>query len=232
MSANSLSQPQLFVPAGQHRLPPLPYPYNALEPVIGTRTMKIHHDRLHKGYVDNLNKTELQLADARSTGNFAQIRGLERNLAFNGSGHILHSIFWTVMAPGGAKQPYGQTEYQMTKYFGSIMAFFNQFTAAAADVEASGWGVLAWVPSFGHLEIFTAENHEKLTDWGCIPVLVCDVWEHAYFLDYENHRPDYIKAWWMLINWDVVEWRLSLAMQAYVPLTLHTMSGFSEEAAP
>jgi Fe-Mn family superoxide dismutase len=142
----SVNLPQPFVPPGQHKLPPLPYPYNALEPVISARTMQIHHDRLHKGYVDNLNKTELQLVEARQANNFGNIRGLERNLAFNGSGHILHSIFWTVMDPGGAPQPYGQTAYQMTKYFGSALAFFNQFTAAATDVEASVWGVLAWVP--------------------------------------------------------------------------------------
>ncbi len=222
MNTDGLNLEPVYIPPGQHQLPPLPYPYNALEPVISARTMKIHHDRLHKGYVDNLNKAELKLVEARRTNNFENIRGLERNLAFNGSGHILHSIFWTVMAPGGSGQPYGQTEYQLIRYFGSIPAFVNQFTAAATDVEASGWGVLAWVPSFGHLEVFTAENHQKLTDWGCIPVLVCDVWEHAYYLDYENHRPDYIKAWWGLVNWDDVEWRLNLAMQANVPLTLHT----------
>lgn len=145
MKTDSLSQPQPFVPPGQHQLPPLRYPYNALEPVISARTMKIHHDRLHKGYVDNLNKTELQLVEARRTNNFENIRGLERNLAFNGSGHILHSIFWTVMAPGGSGQPYGQTEYQLSRYFGSVTAFVNQFTAAATDVEASGWSILAWV---------------------------------------------------------------------------------------
>jgi Fe-Mn family superoxide dismutase len=145
MSIDSLNLPQPFVPPGQHQLPPLPYPYNALEPVISARTMKIHHDLHHKAYVDNLNKTELQLVEARRTNNFENIRGLERNLAFNGSGHILHSIFWTVMAPGGSGQPYGQTEYQLIRYFGSIPAFFNQFTAAATDVEASGWAALAWV---------------------------------------------------------------------------------------
>jgi Fe-Mn family superoxide dismutase len=218
MSTDSLGQPQPFVPPGQHQLPPLRYPYNALEPVISARTLKIHHDILHRGYVDNLNKIELQLVDARRTSNFANIRALERDLAYNGSGHILHSIFWTVMTPGGAKQPYGQSEYQITRYFGSIAAMVNQFTAAATNVEASGWGILAWAPSFGHLEVFTAENHQKLTDWGCIPVLVCDAWEHAYYLDYENRRPDYIKAWWGLVNWDDVERRLRLAIPASVPL--------------
>ncbi len=219
MSTNYLNQPQPFVPPGQHGLPPLPYSYNALEPVISARTLEIHHDRLHQGYVDNLNRTELQLVQARQTNNFEQIRGLERNLAFNGSGHILHSIYWTIMIPGGTGQPYGQTEYQIIKYFGSISAFFKQFAEASKDVEASGWGVLAWVPSFGHLEVLTAENHQKLTDWGCIPVLVCDVWEHAYYLDYENRRPDYIKAWWRLVNWDEVELRINMALQASVPLT-------------
>ena len=96
--------------------------------------------------------------DVRNTSNFANIRALERDLAYNGSGHILHSIYWTVMAPGGASKPYGQAEYQITRYFGSTTAFHNQFIAAATNVEASGWGVLAWVPSFGHLEIFTART--------------------------------------------------------------------------
>jgi Fe-Mn family superoxide dismutase len=206
------------------KLPPLPYPYNALEPVISATTMHLHHDIHHKAYVDNLNKAELQLVAARRSNSFDNIRGLERNLAFNGSGHILHSIFWTNMIPGGTGQPYGQTQSRISMYFGSTTAFFNQFTAAATDVEASGWGVLAWVPSFGHLEIFTAENHEKLTDWGCIPVLVCDVWEHAYYLDYQNRRPDYVKAWWQLVNWDDVEQRLNLAMPARVPLSLEAGS--------
>ncbi len=214
MSSDSFNLAPPYVPPGQHQLPPLPYSYNALEPVISARTLQIHHDRLHRAYVDNLNKTELKVVEARQTNNFEQIRGLERNLAFNGSGHILHSIYWTIMAPGGAGQPHGQLEYQIIRYFGNLPAFLKQFAEAAKDVEASGWGVLAWVPAFGHLEIFTAENHQKLTDWGCIPVLVCDVWEHAYYLDYENRRPDYIKAWWSLVNWNEVERRLVLAMQA------------------
>jgi Fe-Mn family superoxide dismutase len=220
MDTESLHLTQPYVPPGQHQLPPLPYPYDALEPVISARTLRIHHDLHHKAYVDGLNKTELKLVEARQTNNFENIRGLERNLAFNGSGHILHSIYWTIMAPGGAVQPYGQTEFQIVRYFGAVAAFFKQFTEASKDVEASGWGMLAWVPQFGHLEILTAENHEKLTDWGCIPVLVCDVWEHAYYLDYENRRPDYIKGWWTLVNWDEVERRLLLAMQASVPLAL------------
>jgi len=214
MNGERLDLSQGFVPPGQHQLPPLPYSYNALEPAISARTLQIHHDRLHRAYVDNLNKAELKLVESRQANNFEQIRGLERNLAFNGSGHILHSIYWTNMSPGGAGQPYGQTAYQIIRYFGNIAAFNKQFSKAAADVEAAGWAVLAWVPVFGHLETFTAENHQKLTDWGCIPVLVCDVWEHAYYLDYENRRPDYIKAWWGLVNWDEVERRLILAMQA------------------
>jgi Fe-Mn family superoxide dismutase len=214
------NQPQPYVPPGQHHLPPLPYPYNALEPVISSRTLQIHHDILHKGYVDNLNKTELALVAARQMNNFDNIRALERNLAYNGSGHILHSIYWTIMTPGCAAQTYGHTKFQIVNYFGSVAAFIKQFTEASRDVEASGWGVLCWIPSFSHLEILTAENHQKLTDWGCIPVLVCDVWEHAYYLDYENHRPDYIKAWWQLVNWDEVEQRLVMAMQVSVPLTL------------
>jgi len=214
-----------FVPPGGHRLPPLPYPYNALEPVLSSTTLTIHHDRHHRSYVEGLNKAELELAEARRRRDFRLVKHWERELAFNGSGHILHSIYWAVMTyPGSGGQPGPETQRQMNAYFGSAQAFMEQFTAAAIKVEASGWGVLIWQPAFGHLEILAAENHQNQAQWGGIPVLVVDSWEHAYYLDYQNRREDYVNAWWQLVNWPEVEKRLLLAMQARIPLLPATVT--------
>lgn len=207
------------VPAGGHRLPPLPYPYDALEPVISADLLRIHHDRHHLAYVEGLNRAEVELVEARQRGDFALVKHWERDLAFHGSGHILHSIYWAVMTPFGGGQPGPLTREKIIAYFGNVAAFREQFSAAAADVEASGWAVLVWQPAWGRLEILTAEKHQDLTQWGGLPILVLDVWEHAYYLDYQNRRRDYVNAWWRLVNWDEVERRLELAMRAQVPLT-------------
>lgn len=209
------------VAPGQHRLPPLPYPYNALEPVISEEALRIHHDMHHKAYVDGLNRAEISLVEARKNNDFKYIKYWENQLAFNGSGHILHSIFWTVMAPPGTGgQPGMRTLSQINSYFGSFNSFKEQFKSATENVEASGWGILTWQPTWRRLEILQAEKHQNLTQWSGIPILVCDVWEHAYYLDYQNRRKEYINRWWNLINWHEVERRLLLAMNGQVPLTL------------
>lgn len=214
----------MMVPPGQHQLPPLPYPYNALEPVISSTTLRIHHDRHHKSYVDGLNKAELKLVEARQNRDFSLIKHWERELAFHGSGHILHSIYWIVMAPvGRGGQPGMLTQNQINRYFGNFNAFHEQFTNAAVEVEASGWAVLVWNPSWGRVEILTAEKHQDLTQWSSIPILVLDVWEHAYYLDYQNKRKDYVNAWWQLVNWYEIERRLSLALSGQVPLTIYSL---------
>lgn len=211
---------QYPIPPGQHRLPPLPYAYNALAPVISAVTLQIHHDRHHQAYVDGLNEAELKLVEARRKQDFALIKHWERELAFHGSGHILHSIYWTGMAPvGSGGRPGTQTSNQINRYFGSIPAFQAQFSEAATKVEASGWAVLVWHPAWGRLEVLTAEKHQNLTQWGGIPVLVLDVWEHAYYLDYQYRRADYVRSWWQLVNWHDVEKRLLLAMPSRLPLT-------------
>lgn len=210
------------VPPGGHQLPPLPYSYNALEPVISSTTLTYHHDNHHKAYVEGLNKAELKLVEARRNKDFSLVKHWERELAFNGSGHILHSIYWTIMSPPGhGGQPGAQTQSYINWYFGSFSNFKEQFTAAAEQVEASGWAVLIWQPAWGHLEILTAEKHQDLTQWGGLPILVLDVWEHAYYLDYQYRRGDYVKAWWQLVNWCEVEKRLLWAMQAQLPLNIY-----------
>jgi Superoxide dismutase len=210
-----------MVPPGGHLLPPLPYDYDALEPVIGRETLMIHHNDHHKAYVDNLNKAELSMVDVRDSDDYQYIQYWENQLAFNGSGHILHSIYWTVMAPlgmGGQPGPY--TLDQINCYFGDFDAFKAQFKNAAEKVEGSGWGILTWQPTWNRLEILQAEKHQNLTQWSGIPILVCDVWEHAYYLDYQYNRQKYIDAWWDLINWYEVERRLLLAMNGRVPMTM------------
>lgn len=210
-----------YVLPGMHRLPPLPYSYQALEPVISAETLRLHHDKHHKSYVDGLNTAELYLVEARKTGDMEYIKYWENQLAFNGSGHILHSIYWTVMAPVGmGGLPGKKTVLHVNQYFGSMDAMKNQFIQATEKVEASGWGILTWQPTWGRVEILQAEKHQNLTQWSGIPLLVCDVWEHAYYLDYQNRRPDYVNAWWQLINWNEVERRLELAMKGQVPLIM------------
>mgnify|MGYP005853601771 CR=1 FL=1 len=198
----------------KHELPPLPYDYDALEPHIDGQTMRLHHDIHHKGYVDGLNKAEEKLAEARAGGDFALVKHWEREAAFHGSGHFLHAIFWPNMAPagnGGGGEPTGALAEQIKKDFGSFDAFQAQFSAAAGAVEGSGWGILAWQPAGKQLVVLQAEKHQNLTQWGVIPLLVLDVWEHAYYLKYQNKRGDYVKAWWNVVNWGDVAARFEAA---------------------
>ena len=204
---------------GEHTLPPLRYAYDALEPVIDAETLNIHHNKHHKKYVDDLNTAELALAAARHASDFSQIKCLEKAIAFNGSGHILHSIYWTVMAPpGGGKAPGVNTSRLIDWYFGSFESFKAQFSAATKAVEGSGWGILVYNPAFCRLEILQAEKHQDLTQWGAVPILVCDVWEHAYYLKYKNTRDIYVDSWWQLVNWAEVERRLMPAASVQIPL--------------
>lgn len=189
-----------------HELPPLPYAYNALEPHIDEATMKLHHDIHHKGYVDGLNAAETKLAAAREAGDFAAIKHLSRELAFHGSGHFLHVIFWENMGPGKGGAPKGKLADAINAKFGSFDKFKAQFSAAAGAVEGSGWALLVKQAN-GALEILQSEKHQNLTQWGVKPLLVLDVWEHAYYLKYQNKRAAYVTAFWNVINWDDVSKR-------------------------
>ncbi|MGD8188760.1 superoxide dismutase [Brevibacillus ginsengisoli] len=195
------------VPVGGHKLPPLPYSYDALEPYIDAETMRIHHDKLHQNYVNGLNKAEMMIAQARATNNYDLIRYWEREAAFNGAGHYLHTIFWDVMSPKGGGNPQGELADQIIRDFGSIDAFKRQFSQVAENVQGPGWAILAWSPRAQHLEILQAEEHHLLTQWESIPLLVLDVWEHAYWLGYRSDRKRYIEAWWNIVNWPAVQER-------------------------
>ncbi|MDQ0269294.1 superoxide dismutase [Cytobacillus purgationiresistens] len=199
------------VPAGKHVLPPLPYGYNALEPYISEEIMRLHHDKHHKAYVDGLNKAEDALERARATGDFSLVKHWSRELAFHGSGHYLHTIFWNNMSPEGGGKPSGALLAQIKKYFGSYEQFKKHFTEAAKEVEGVGWAILVWSPRSRHLEILQSERHQLLTQWDTIPLLVLDVWEHAYYLQYQNKRADYIDNWWKIVNWKDVETRFQHA---------------------
>ncbi|RKP48792.1 DUF2935 domain-containing protein [Cohnella endophytica] len=199
------------VPIGGHTLPPLPYAYKALEPYIDEKTMRIHHDIHHKSYVDGLNKAELKLDEARKTGDFDLVKHWERELAFNGAGHYLHTLFWDVMSPRGGGKPKGALLDEITRSFGSYDAFKKQFSEAAGKVEGGGWAILVWSPRSHRLEILTAEKHQNLSQWDVVPLLPLDVWEHAYYLKHQNDRPAYVKDWWNVVNWPYVEDRFAKA---------------------
>jgi Fe-Mn family superoxide dismutase len=188
----------------KYELPVLPYAYNALEPHYDEQTVKLHHDAHHKAYVDGLNNADAKLAEAREKGDFSLVKHWERELAFHGSGHILHTLFWESMKPNGGGPATGKIEELINRDFGSFDNFKKHFSAAAVAVEGSGWALLCCNPNFGKLEILTAEKHQNLTMWGVVPILVLDVWEHAYYLKYQNKRAAFVEAWWNLVNWDGV----------------------------
>lgn len=195
------------------RLPDLPYSYDALEPYYDEETLRLHHGAHHKGYVDGLNSAEAMLQKVRMTGDWGLIKHWERELAFHGSGHILHTLFWESMAPGAGGVPTGLVAERIEGDLGGFETFRKQFSTAALGVEGSGWAVLCWNPAFGRLVVLTAEKHQNLTQWGVAPILTVDVWEHAYYLKYRNKRADYIEAWWHLVNWGNVNRRLEAALR-------------------
>ncbi|PZE22173.1 superoxide dismutase [Paenibacillus xerothermodurans] len=199
------------VPIGGHTLPPLPYAYNALEPYIDEQTMRLHHDKHHKTYVEGLNKAEKMMQKARKSGDFELIAYWEREAAFHGAGHYLHTIFWYNMTPEGGGEPTGALRDQIEQDFGSFSAFKNHFSAAAEKVQGNGWAILVWSPRSHRLEILQAEKHQNLSQWDVVPLLVLDVWEHAYYLKYQNRRRDYIDAWWNVVNWSYVNERYEKA---------------------
>ncbi|MCB2231628.1 superoxide dismutase [bacterium] len=195
-------------------LPPLPYAYDALEPYIDTATMQIHHDKHHQGYVNGLKAAEAALAEARDKNDYAMIEYWSKKLSFNYGGHYLHSMFWEIMAPsgnGGGGQPAGLLMQYIAKDFGSFDNFKAQFTAAASKVEGSGWGVIHYRPMDDRLVIGQIENQHKLAMWGSTPIMGIDVWEHAYYLKYQNKRGEYVDNWWNIVNWPSVSKRFRAA---------------------
>lgn len=189
---------------GMHLLPPLPYSYDALEPVVSREIMFLHHDKHHRSYVDGLNKAETMIKEIQQSGDYLLMKHWERELAFHGSGHYLHSIFWKIMSPNGGGEPRFELLDQIVKDFGSFSLFKTRFSQVASKVEGSGWAILVYGRQTKRLEILQSEKHQNLTQWDTIPLLVLDVWEHAYYLQYKNNRDEYIKNWWTIVNWEEV----------------------------
>lgn len=186
----------------------LPYSLDALEPFYSKETLDLHYNILYKGYVDKTNGSFVNLESARSRNDFKNIKCLEKELSFQGSGAILHEMFFQNMKPASEISRIDcRLVQKIIEDFGSFEAFKRQFSEAASVVEASGWCLLVWVPNFKKLEILQCEKHQNLTLWGCKPLLVLDMWEHSYYLQYKTKRPDYISAFWNIINWEEVNKR-------------------------
>ncbi|MFP4599626.1 MAG: superoxide dismutase [Persicimonas sp.] len=206
---------------GEHTLPDLPYAYDALEPYIDEQTMRLHHDKHHQGYVNGLNSAERKLAEARESGDFSNIRSIERAIAFNGSGHINHTLFWENMCPADQSgEPEGALADQIAQDFGSLDNLKAQFSACAGAVEGSGWGILIWNPEGKYLSTIAGENHQKQFFNNQIPILLLDVWEHAYYLKYQNNRGKYVEQWWNVVNWDNVAHNFDKAQSYEFPVSL------------
>lgn len=195
-----------------YSLPDLPYDYGALEPVYDGHALELHHGKHHAAYVTALNKTLERLADARAGADFRAIVGLEKTLAFNLSGHVLHSLFWKNLSPNGGGMPGGELASAIDRSFGSFECFHRQLTEATVTVQGSGWGALAWEPVGQRLVIEQIYDHHGNAGLGSVPLLVIDAWEHAYYLQHENRRQDYVSALWQVIDWTDVEARFARSL--------------------
>lgn len=191
-----------------YSLPDLPYDYGQLEPHLIGQIVELHHDKHHAAYVTGANTTLEKLHDARKKESFDTINQLEKSLAFHISGHKLHSILWTNMKPDGGGAPTGSIKDQIAKDFEDFGPFQKQFNAATLGVQGSGWGVLAWEPLAQKLVVQQVYDHQGEHAQGAIPILVCDIWEHAFYLQYQNRKAEWVNAFWNLINWENVNQRL------------------------
>jgi len=198
---------------GKHTLPDLPYDYNALEPVISTETMTLHHSKHHNTYVTNLNVALEKLDTAVSQGDASGIIALEGALKFNGGGHLNHTLFWDNLCPKGSSElKEGPLKSKIETTFGGIDNMKKDLSAMTIGVQGSGWGWIGFNPKNGGIECATRANQDPLEATTClVPLLGIDVWEHAYYVDYRNVRPDYVNAIWDVINWDAVEQRFAEA---------------------
>ena len=202
-------------------LPPLPFDVAALEPHISARIMELHHDKHHGAYVTNANGLLDRLEESRAKDDFATIPALERGLAFNVSGHVLHSVFWQNLTAKNATEPEpkGALAEQIKKDFGSFAIFKKQMNAAASTVMGSGWGALVWEPLLGRLLTVQIYDHQSNITQAGIPIMVLDAWEHAWYLQYENRKTDFFEATWNLWNWADVAARFERAKAIELHLT-------------
>ena len=194
-----------------YTLPELPYDYAALEPHISAKIMELHHSKHHKTYVDGANTALEKLAEARDKDDLGAVNKLEKDLAFNLGGHTNHSVFWKNLSPEGGDRPEGDLAAAIDDSFGSFDKFTAHFTANATGIQGSGWSVLAYDSISGKLVIFQLFDQQGNVPVGTLPLLMLDMWEHAFYLDYLNVKADYVKAFWNIVNWQDVAQRLQTA---------------------
>ncbi|MDA2806933.1 MULTISPECIES: superoxide dismutase [Nocardiopsis] len=190
-----------------YSLPELPYDYAALEPWISGQIMELHHDKHHAAYVAGANTALEKLSEAREKNDFGTVNMLEKNLAFNLAGHVNHTVFWPNLSPDGGDKPEGELGAAIDDQFGSFDAFRAHFGAVATGIQGSGWAILAWDILGQKLIIEQLYDHQGNLAAGSYPILLLDMWEHAFYLQYKNVKADYVKAFWNVVNWADVQRR-------------------------
>lgn len=194
-----------------YTLPELPYDYASLEPHISAKIMELHHDKHHKAYVDGANTALEKLEAARDADDFGAVNKLEKDLAFNLGGHTNHTIFWNNLSGEGGGEPEGELQAAIGEFFGDFQKFQAHFTANATGIQGSGWSVLAWDSIASRLNIFQLFDQQANVPVGTQPILMLDMWEHAFYLDYLNVKADYVKAFWNIVNWQDAQARFDAA---------------------
>ena len=194
-----------------YTLPDLAYDPGALEPHLSGQIVELHHDKHHASYVAGANTALERLAEARASGKYDSLVGLEKSLAFNLGGHVLHTMYWGNLSPDGGDKPTGDLAAAIDEQFGSFDGFRAQFSQATTLVQGSGWGILSWEPLGQRLIIEQLEDHHENTTLGAVPLLAIDAWEHAYYLQYKNARAAYVEAIWNIVNWADVARRFAAA---------------------
>jgi Fe-Mn family superoxide dismutase len=202
-----------------YSLPDLPYDPGALEPHISGRIMELHHGKHHATYVKGANTALDKLQELRGKGDFTAISMLEKNLAFNVSGHVLHSVFWTNLSPNGGGEPTGDLGTLMDDTFGGFPAFRAQMSEAAATIQGSGWALASWEPVAGRVVVQQVYDHQGNHGQGTVPLLAIDAWEHAYYLQYQNEKAKFFEAVWNVVNWADMDRRLAEARNVQLPST-------------
>ena len=192
----------------KYTLPELPYDHGALEPHYSAEQVKLHHDKHHAAYVTGANATIEKLAQAREKNDFAAINQLQKSLAFHLSGHVLHSLLWRNMSPKGGGEPDGELLAAIQEAFGSFAGMKGQLTEACVNAQGSGWGTLAWEPLAKRLVVEQVYDHQGNIGNGTVPILVIDMWEHAYYLQFRNEKARWVESFWKVVNWPDVAQRL------------------------
>ena len=194
-----------------YTLPELPYDYAALEPHISAKIMELHHDKHHKTYVDGANTALEKLEAARDADDFGAVNKLEKDLAFHLGGHTNHTVFWNNLSGDGGGEPEGELQAAIAEHFGGFGKFQSHFSQNATAIQGSGWSVLAWDSVGSRLNIFQLFDQQGNIPVGTHPILMLDMWEHAFYLDYLNVKADYVKAFWNIVNWQDAQARFDAA---------------------